>query len=121
MKKHKEKLLISLRIQHFQMRTRRTLQYLELDPGYSYFPSVMWFRWSAVSGQQRPVDMWDTAITFPHCWSWSRPDDEQPAAACRRNFQNLVNCLYTLLSVSWLWYTADGGHLTRPAVKRWFL
>ena len=32
------------------------------------------------SGQQRPVDMWDTAITFPDCWSWSRPDDEQPAA-----------------------------------------
>ena len=80
MKKHKEKLLISLRIQHFQMRTRGTLQYLELDPGYSYFPSVMWFRWSAGSGQQRPVDMWDTAITFPDCWSWSRPDDEQPAA-----------------------------------------
>ena len=40
------------------------------------------------------------AITFPDCWSQMT---SQPAAACRRNFQNLVNCLHTPHSVSWLW------------------
>ena len=55
--------------------------------------------------QQRPVDMWDTEQLSLSLTAGAGAGQmtRQPAAACRRNFQNLVNCLRTPHSVSWLW------------------